>query len=64
MTANVAVIEPLDRVTDVGTVTTLAFELVSVTIAPDVSAGALNVTVPVTVVCDPPTTEVGDTATL
>ena len=39
-------------------------ELVRTTVAPAVPTGALKVTIPVTVVFDPPTTDVGETETL
>lgn len=42
----------------------MVFELANVTTAPEGPAWPLRVTVPVTVVADPPTTLVGDTVTL
>jgi len=55
---------PLANLTDAGTVAADGFELLNVTVSPVEGAGPLKVTVPVTAVAEPPTTETGETETL
>jgi len=62
VTANVMLPEPSATLTDAGTVAAFVFELVSFTVSAAVVM-PLNVTVPVTVLFDPPTTELGATET-
>ena len=59
VTTNVAVLAPLATFTLPGTVTNFVLELLSVTVSPEAAASPLNVTVPVTVVLEPPTTGFG-----
>lgn len=51
-------------VTEVGTVAIAIFEVDRLTTVPEGPASPLSVTVPVTTVDEPPTTEVGETATV
>lgn len=50
VTANVALVAPLARFTDAGTVATFVFELLSVIFSPEEGAGPVKDNVPVTVV--------------
>ncbi len=62
-TLKVAVLAPPETLTDDATLTTDGFELDKETVSPAEAAGPLNVTVPVTVVEELPTTELGETIT-
>jgi hypothetical protein len=57
VTAKLAEEDPAGIVNDARTVAAVLFELTRVTFAPPAGAGPLRVTMPVTSVCDPPTTE-------
>lgn len=63
MTLNVPCDDPAATVTDAGTVAALVFELESVTTVPDGPALPFRLTVPVTDVEEPPSTDAGDTVT-
>ena len=64
ITANVAEDLPDASRTEAGTVAPFAFEVVNRTVTPAEGAGPLSVTVPVTILLDPPTTAFGDTVML
>jgi hypothetical protein len=61
--ANEAVDAPVASITELGTVAMLGFELDRLTATLEKGGGPLKATVPVTVVSEPPTTALGDTAT-
>jgi hypothetical protein len=64
VTLKLIVSAPLRIFTLAGTVTTLVFELVNVTVSPVVGASPVSSTVPDTGVFEPPTTDVGDSVRL